>query len=213
MKLDDAKLLQIVPYSIAKDETVQNVAKSLDAPTNDVTGNIRNILILSRIDELPEEILDALAWEYHVDTYDTEYSVNRKRALVGEAIKDHRYKGTPYALKTALSIIADAELEEWYQYDAAPYHFRIHLQRMPASAAEYRKVDSICRLTKNVRSWCDGVQCDVALDWPIYVGGAKEIKTAITIYPAGTDGEPMGNTWYTGIAGKTTEWLELYQKD
>ena len=212
MKIDDSKLLQIVPYSIATDETVQNVAKSLSVDLNGVTEKIRNALIYSRIDEADNALLDSLAWQFHVDIYDTAYTLDQKRLLVKEAVKDHFYKGTPYALKTALSIISDAELEEWFDYGAAPYHFRVHLKRMPKNADEYNKVDSICQTTKNVRSWCDGVQCDIDVNWPIYVGGAKQIKKSITIYPMGTDEEPMGATWYTGIAAKYGEDLSLYKK-
>ena len=212
MKIDSNDLIQILPYSISTDENVRNIAKALNGNLNDTTALMRNALIYSRIDELGDALLDSLAWQFHIDTYDATYTLTPKRQLVKDAIKDHFYKGTPYALKAALSIISDAEMEEWFDYGAAPYHFRVHLKRMPKNANEYGKVDSICKSTKNVRSWCDGIQCDVSADWNIYVGGAKQVKKSIAIYPMGTDEEPMGATWYTGIAAKYGEDLSLYKK-
>ena len=213
MKIDNSELLKIVPYSIAKDEAVQRVAKSLDTNLNDVTVKIRNVLIYSRIDELDDALLDSLAWQFHVDVYDAAYSLDQKRLLVKEAIKDHFYKGTPYALKAALSVIGDARLEEWFDYDAKPYHFRVYMQRMPQSSDEYGKIDNICKATKNVRSWCDGIRCDIGVDWKLYVAGAKQTKKSITIYPMGTAEELAGATLYTGIAAKYGEEISLLKKE
>ncbi len=212
MKLNDSELIRILPASIASDKTVQNIAKSLSVNLNGVTEKIRNALIYSRIDEAGDALLDSLAWQFHVDIYDTAYTLEQKRLLVKEAVKDHFYKGTPYAVKTALSIISDAELEEWFDYGAAPYHFRVHLKRMPKNADEYNKVDSICKTTKNVRSWCDGVQCDIGVNWKIRIGGVKQIRRAITVFPKGTDEEPMGATWYTGIATRYVDDVDLYSE-
>ncbi len=50
------------------------------------------------------------------------------------------------------------------------------------------------------------------LDWPIYVGGAKEIKKAITIYPANFDETPIGGLMYTGIVGKFAKDERIYSE-
>lgn len=159
MKLDDAKLLQIVPYSIAKDETVQNVAKSLDVPINDITGNIRNILILSRIDELPEGILDALAWEYHMEIYDDAADIETKRNAVKTAIRYHRYKGTMWAVKEAAALASkNAEIIEWFDYDGKPYHFKAVTTSAIPTLDELRALMKAMTDAKNVRSWLDGIE-------------------------------------------------------
>lgn len=212
MKIDSNDLIQILPYSISTDENVRNIAKALNGNLNDTTALIRNVLIYSRIDELDDALLDSLAWQFHIDAYDATYTLSQKRQLVKDAIKDHFYKGTPYALEAALSIISDAEMEEWFDYGASPYHFRVHLKRMPKNANEYGKVDSICKSTKNVRSWCDGVQCDVGVNWSIYVGGAKQIKKSITIYQKGGDEQSNAVEWYAGVAAKYREEENLYSE-
>lgn len=159
MKIDEAELLTIVPHSIAKDKTVQDVAKSLDAPINEVTGNIRNILILSRIDELPEEILDALAWEYHMDIYDDSSDIETKRNAVKTAIQYHRYKGTIWAVKEAAALASkNAEIKEWFDYGGEPYHFKAITTSAIQSLDELRALMKAMTDAKNVRSWLDGIE-------------------------------------------------------
>ncbi len=159
MKIDDAELLQIVPFSVAKDETVQNVAKSLDVPINDVTGNIRNILILTRIDELPEDILDALAWEYHMDIYDDAADIETKRNAVKTAIRYHRYKGTVIAVKEAAALASkNVEIVEWFDYGGKPYHFKAITTSAIPSLDELRALMKAMTDAKNVRSWMDGIE-------------------------------------------------------
>ena len=159
MKIDDAELLQIIPFSIAKDETVQNVAKSLDVPINDVTGNIRNVLILSRIDELSEGILDALAWEYHMDIYDDAADIETKRNAVKTAIRYHRYKGTMWAVKEAAALASkNAEIVEWFDYGGKPYHFKAITTSAIPSLDELRALMKAMTDAKNVRSWMDGIE-------------------------------------------------------
>lgn len=63
-------LEDLLPHSILSDEKVVFAAKSLDGEMGSVSSSIFEALILSRIDELPAEIVDLLAWQFHVDFYD-----------------------------------------------------------------------------------------------------------------------------------------------
>ena len=49
------------------------------------------VLILPRLKKLPEEIVDELAWQYHVDFYDVAADIAMKQELVRKAIARHRY--------------------------------------------------------------------------------------------------------------------------
>lgn len=53
---------------------------------------------------------------------------------------------------------------------------------------------------------------ETPVDWKIYVGGVKQVKKAITIYPQGTDGEETGATWYAGVAARYADDVELYSE-
>ncbi|GHV18385.1 hypothetical protein FACS18949_06550 [Clostridia bacterium] len=84
--------------------------------------------IYARIDELPEKLLDILAYDLHVDWYDYSYPVEAKRQLIKDSIKVHKRLGTVYALKTALgSLYPQSDIEEWFDYGGQPGHFRVTL--------------------------------------------------------------------------------------
>lgn len=152
-------LKEILPPSISSDEEVQRTAKAIEENLNMVSRLIPMAAVYARIDELPESVLDALAWQLHVDVYDEDVSLAQKRKLVKNAIKDHKYKGTPCAVKSVVEVLLNyAKVEEWYEYGGSPFHFRVSGEsgHIPNGDKLQRLVDAINEV-KNVRSWLDGV--------------------------------------------------------
>lgn len=121
------QLLDILPSSISPDPQVAAICRALDPELQSVSRDIREALILSRIDELPEPVLDLLAWQLHVDFYEpTELSIAKKRALVKGSIAWHRKKGTPWAVKKILEDLGvEARILEWYDIGTEPYTFAV----------------------------------------------------------------------------------------
>jgi phage tail P2-like protein len=121
------KLLDILPSSIAGDAQVNAMLPALDAELLSVTGSIREALISSRIDELPENVLNLLAWQWHVDFYEPEkLPVALKRNLIKSSILWHRKKGTLWAVKQILRDLGlEPTIREWFDIGSAPYTFGI----------------------------------------------------------------------------------------
>ena len=90
LELKDDSLQQILPSSIASDKTVQDIAKAISAKLQLINRQTELILLLPRLDELSEALIDELAWQYHVDFYDYQADIEKKRALVRNAIAWHR---------------------------------------------------------------------------------------------------------------------------
>lgn len=159
MMTERAGLQAILPSSISGDETVRQAAAAVDAAIMATDEGIINVLLMSRIPVLPEAVVDALAWQFHVDTYDEEMDIDQKRQLVENAIRDHKYKGTPWAVKSVVKVILGyAEVEEWWQYDGSPYHFRVNGSAGPVVyGAQLEKLVDAINEAKNVRSWLDGI--------------------------------------------------------
>jgi len=62
------------------------------------------------------DLLDHLAWEHSVDVWDPAWPEDVKRAVIAVSAEVHRYKGTPYAIKVALSAFdVDTNLLEWWE--------------------------------------------------------------------------------------------------
>lgn len=129
--------------------------------------------IYSRIDELPEDLLDILAEDFKVDWYDYNYDIETKRAVLRDSFFVHRHLGTVAAVETALKDVwPSARVEEWFDYSGPPYHFRIYVAAQWSQETE----DTIRRTVekyKNARSVLDGVQFNAGeVDAPMLVGSA-----------------------------------------
>lgn len=157
--VNTVSVTDLLPSSLARSQTVRDVAKACGASLHDVVDRMSGLLIYSRIDELDESVVDDLAWQFHVDFYDTGLNLTQKRALVKSAIKDHKYKGTPWAVKSVIKAIrGDVVLQDWYQYGGEAYHFRVNGFAGPmVSADELTRLVAAISSVKNVRSWLDGI--------------------------------------------------------
>lgn len=100
--LEAISLNDIIPASIAEDKNVMAICRTIDPQLQEVSQSIREAFIVSRIDELPENVIDLLAWQWHVDFYEPDLPLETKRELVLESIRWHRKKGTKSAIISAL---------------------------------------------------------------------------------------------------------------
>ena len=121
------ELLKILPSSISGDKNVQAIAKALDPELQSVSRDTREALILSRIDELPEPVLDMLAWQWHVDFYEPDkLPIAMKRSLIKNSIAWHSKKGTLWAVKQVLRDLGlEPKIHEWFEIGTAPYTFAV----------------------------------------------------------------------------------------
>ncbi|MBQ3448118.1 MAG: phage tail protein I, partial [Synergistaceae bacterium] len=79
-------------------------------------------------DELPENVIDLLAWQWHVDFYEPELPIETKRALVLDSIRWHRKKGTKAAIVSALGKLGFVPtIKEWYETElqSEPHTFSV----------------------------------------------------------------------------------------
>ena len=76
---DFAKYL---PQPLTHDPKIIALAKSVSVHLLQVSSSIEAVLIYSRIDELPEDLLDILAYDLHCDWYDYQYPLETKRKIL-----------------------------------------------------------------------------------------------------------------------------------
>ena len=130
--LKNLELLKILPSSITTDEQTESMAESIDPELMSVSRDTREALIVSRIDELPDEVLNLLAWQWHVDFWEPEeLSIEYKRALIKSSILWHRKKGTPWAVKRILrDLDVEPVIHEWFNFGGKPHTFGIEAYYM-----------------------------------------------------------------------------------
>lgn len=124
----DIDLTRTLPPVLKTDPKMQALSKIIAEELQENVRLIRNNIIYARIDELPEKLLDILAYDMHIDWYGYDYPIEVKRELIKTSVRVHKKLGTVYAVETALGALhPKAEVEEWFNYDGEPFYFRINI--------------------------------------------------------------------------------------
>lgn len=150
--IGNIRLIDLIPPNLHEDENVRAAAEAIDAELQQVTEIMPSVAILHHIDQLSEQWVDELAYQFHVDFYDSNLPIEQKRQLVKNSLAWHKRKGTPSAVAELIStIFGDGRIEEWYQYDGKPGHFQV-ITNNPEVTQEraqefYRAVESVKRLS------------------------------------------------------------------
>ena len=211
-KLDDVQLKTIAPPSINNDKNVQALCDAIDVKLREIAAASGLVLLLPRLDELPEEIVDELAWQYHVDFYDYSADIEKKRALVRQAIAWHKRKGTPAAVEeVCTAVFKSARVYENWEYGGEPYHFQVRL--IEEGIPDESVIDNLHRAiaeTKNTRSWLDGLSFYREIIGKLYFMLVVAQHKSVTIYPAAFPNQKARGTFYTGFGINYHKRVEVY---
>lgn len=154
-------LLSSLPAVLSEDTQMRALAESMSQLLTEQLPDIEQAVIYNRIDDLPGELLDILAYDFRVDWWDADYSVEEKRRTLKEAWSVHRHLGTPMAVETAISAVyPDASVSEWFEYGGEPYHFKICIDATYENVDPLRHQRVLDRVSyyKNARSHMDEVE-------------------------------------------------------
>lgn len=168
IELKDISMLDILPPNLLTDKKIRVITEALDAELHEITKCIKRCQLYSRIDELPGEVIDLLAWQFHVDFYEPiGMDIKTKRKLVKESIAWHRIKGTPAAVEMMLSSTfgRSAKVSEWYEYGGEPYHFKVSVKTKKFPTMEsFGLAKQGVLAAKNTRSVLDSIKTIVEMD-------------------------------------------------
>lgn len=147
-----------LPETLKRDSKMKALAAAVTEQMLGVSAGIENVLIYSRIDGLPEELIDILAFDMHVDWYDYSYPLELKRNILKSSVRVHKKMGTKYAVEKALkAFYPESGVEEWFEYGGRPYTFRVKITIGSLGMAESMAVQLIKKMWyyKNLRSHCE----------------------------------------------------------
>lgn len=160
---EPSALLAAFPYSLSRDSNKEKLADAIANELVQTISKTESVEIFPRVDELPEEVLDILAYDLKVDWYEPEADIRYKRQAIKECMLVHKYKGTKYAVETALrSMYNSAEVKEWFEYGGEPFHFTVKVYGSTSSGLRtlYLKI----QYAKNLRSVLDNVEFELVPD-------------------------------------------------
>lgn len=167
------------PNATRHDQTIEHAIR---LGTPDLTP----VATLMNPKTCPAHLLGWLAWSFSVETWQSEWTEELKRAVIMRSIEGHRLKGTIGAVRRALDTLGYAiEISEWFEYGGAPHAFRIAVDVIGSqsggteiSADLLAEIVSVIENVKPVRSHFD-VTLNLSNTAPAY-GGAFQ-HTAIFV--------------------------------
>lgn len=123
----EISLLDLIPSNLKEDPDLLAAAKTLDQQYLVTVNEVNKVIILPNVDKITDHaLLDLLAWQTHLDFYDSTLPIEIKRELIKKAPSFHRKKGTPAAVEELITTLFDeGKVEEWFEYGGTPYKFQV----------------------------------------------------------------------------------------
>lgn len=200
-KLQSTSLLDILPENLLADAQIYAAARALDDELRKVTAATRDALILPRIDELSEEVINLLAWQWSVYFYDELKSLAEKRNAVKQSIAMHRIKGTRRAVELALHMVyTSGEVSEWFEYGGRPHYFRV--QFIEPNSIRTEDVDRVIRIinaVRNTRSWLESIGFTRHVPTRLYHGTVISTDKAYRLMPPRPHDVTIRSGTYHGV--------------
>ena len=174
---------RIFPRFILQDTNGRAMAKAIEAGLNYFLTRAQNGLdTLQDVDKMPEWRLDEMAWEMNC-LYDESADVEIKREWIRNAIPLYSIWGTKRSVVEYLKgYFGEIELEENWQYEGDPFHFRVTVGGEWTPENEAWATRAVER-AKNVRSVLDDLRIGCRAYFAIAATG--EIKYRFRYTSAG----------------------------
>ena len=173
IKLSGSRFTDIMPENLASQAEVQAIAYAVGRQVEKLCAYSDAARTYAAIATMPEWLLDYMAVELRTPSYDENYSVKTKRALIEGSLLFYTQMGTPAAVNRIIETIFETGyIEEWYEYDGDPHHFRAYVgdggEVGPGELEEFRRV---LASVKRLSSWLDEIILELATPAAeIYVG-------------------------------------------
>lgn len=126
--LKDARIMDGLPRILSQEDWVRALSYAIGAVHEKTIQYADASQIYTKLDTASETILDALAANWKIDWYDTDYPEERKRRIVKTAMNVRKTMGTAYATRMQADMVyPGTQLEEWFDYGGKPGYFRLYI--------------------------------------------------------------------------------------
>ena len=166
IKLSGSRFTDIMPDNLASQVETQAFAYAVGRQIEKLCAYSDAARTYAAIATMPEWLLHYMAVELRTPSYDENYSLKTKRALIQGSLLFYTQMGTPAAVNRIIETIFETGyIEEWYEYDGDPHHFRAYVgdggEVGPGELEEFRRVLSS---VKRLSSWLDDIITITAMD-------------------------------------------------
>lgn len=168
-------LLGSFPYPLKGTPEIYALAMLAAGTLGDDFAGLPALDLYGRIDELPDALLDTIAYDLKVDWWDADAPLDVKRRVLLSAWTVKRGLGSVGAVNRAIGDVYEgASVQDWYDYGGKPYHYRLQVD-LGETAGGIEVLEKLRRQSKyyvNARSVLDGVVFATERIQPIRYGTA-----------------------------------------
>ena len=126
MQIEELEFIRLLPDFMKKDDADKAFAEAVSIIVKELDAKIKLYSTWDKIDSMSTKELDMLAEELDVVWYDKNASKSVKRELIKQSDMIHAKLGTNWAcLQVIEKYFGESKIEEWFDYDGQPGHFRI----------------------------------------------------------------------------------------
>lgn len=200
----DSEPLKLMPQAFRNDAKIQAMSYAFRETARMLLEKIDTVSVYARVDILPEQIVDLLALEFRAQYYNTALPVEEKRKAVKKALLWHCRAGTVSAVRELTDLVwrsDSAQVQEWFEYGAAPYLFRIMLGTDMRIDAD--KIDEFLAAlwkVKNTRSHLEAIAFRRENNHSLHIGSAMRACGHIVITDVWHDKYSMQKEVHHGVA-------------
>lgn len=126
IKIRDANVKDLLPFFMNDNEEIAALSYAINLFVKKICDYAEKANAIVNLENASNEMLNSLCLELNIPCFHENDNAEIKRKLIKEAFLWHSMSGTPAALLKYFKMInINAEIQEWYEYQGLPYHFRI----------------------------------------------------------------------------------------
>lgn len=178
MRLNDLEFIRLLPYWMRGDLANIGLSHGIDEVCQPVIAAMDDLPMWDRIDSLPEDALDELAWEFNLLWYDSGATIQTKRDLVRNGLKVWGKLGTKWAVETVITAyFGEGYIKEWFEYEGQPGHFSVYSTNPSVTNERLQEFMSILNKVKRLTAKLDNIYITLTGEMPLCAGiGYREVS-------------------------------------
>lgn len=174
--LTASNFLRTLPTVLQNDPNMQALAAAIAAELEKLAEEPRLAQIYTRIDELDETMLDALAADFKVDWWRPDATLEEKRYALKVSWYVHKHLGTKSAIETAVAdYLGSGKVEEWFEYGGQPHHFRVASENNTAIITNYDAFMAVLEVVQRRSSVLEHITAILTHTQGLYIGIAMRV--------------------------------------
>lgn len=187
MNTSNVDLVRLLPQFMREDGAAQGIGEVVSAFVREMSAAADLLAGWDKLEQLPEEQLDEIAFELNLSWYDKAATASIKQNLIRDGIYMHSKLGTKWAVENIINTyFGSGFVREWFEYGGEPGHFRAFSSNPDISEQRLNEFLSLLDKVKRASAHLDGVYISLVSKMQLNYGIAVH-DTAREMHRIGAD--------------------------